>query len=643
MHPDTLNSRGLPYDYLGKFDTDKNGVGGGDCDTAVGGLTTAGGDTNLAVSSLSLANLTTNQSADHGDTFHAVANSASVQNTGVDRQWNAADTGLGQVYMTVHDGANEIQVYSSIDGGYTYLQSGQAIDATHLVNAQQNNHFGGLVVNPVDHKLYLAYIAPSAAGNNLPENQVMLAVGDPCAVSCTPGTPAVTTWTDHVVFTGDPATGNFAHDFPGIAVDKAGRAYVSWTDTNHMFVAHESSPGSVDAWSAPVQADSTGEHSTMFPWMVGGADGNVDLVYYGSQLAPTAASCPTGASGTLGDGQGVNNNCFNQWSVRFSQSIDGGVTFGDSAASAINHLGSICDQGLACTVPTVIGDRSLLDFFQVDLDPLGGAVISYESDPTVANFTRQCTGVSATTGAAISRSCAALVAGASPPPAPQCSGAHVVTDPAGDAISPPGAPGDTSTADITDVSFANDNTAKTLTTTMTISNLQTPPMAGSTFTVYDVVWTAPDGKIYATSAAFPDPTGVFSYSYGTFDPTTNQIVTAGTGATGTSTTGTNGTISVTVPYSGVGSPVIPVQTDVNPAVKNPYALTIAGEGAAGSGLVFNKPADRGPNTGFGADWSVCGPAVNAAEFGAVGPAGGLALLTGGFLLVRIRRRRRSAP
>ena len=202
-------------------------------------------------------------------------------------------------------------------------------------------------------------------------------------------------------------------------------------------------------------------------------------------------------------------------------------------------------------------------------------MISYESDPTVANFTRQCTGASATTGAAISRSCAALVAGASPPPAPQCSGAHVVTDPAGDAINPPGAAGDTSTADIADVSFSNDNTAKTLTTTMTISNLQLTPMAGTTFTTYYAVWTAPDGKIYATSANVPDPTGQFSYSYGTFDPTTNQIVTAGTGATGTATTGTNGTISVTVPYSGVGNPVIPVQTDANAAVKNPYALTIA--------------------------------------------------------------------
>jgi hypothetical protein len=138
-------------------------------------------------------------------------------------------------------------------------------------------------------------------------------------------------------------------------------------------------------------------------------------------------------------------------------------------------------------------------------------------------------------------------------------------------------------------------------TKIELGNLQLTPMAGTTFTTYYAVWTAPDGKIYATSANVPDPTGQFSYSYGTFDPTTNQIVTAGTGATGTATTGTNGTISVTVPYSGVGNPVIPVQTDANAAVKNPYALTIAGEGAAGSGLVFNKPADRGPNTGFGAD------------------------------------------
>ncbi|GAC1335400.1 MAG: hypothetical protein NVSMB17_18270 [Candidatus Dormibacteria bacterium] len=640
VHPDTLNSRGLPYDYLGKFDTDKNGVGGGDCDIAVGGST----DTNLAVSSLSLATLTTNQSSDHGDTFHPVANSVAVQNTGVDREWNAADTSLGAVYMDVHDSANNIAFYTSVDGGYTYTATGYAIDAAHFANAQQNNHFGGMVVDPASHKIFLTYVAPSTVGNNLPENQVLLAVGNPCAATCQAGVPGPISWTDYVIYTGK-SSDEFAHDFPAVARDNSGTVYAAWTDKSDVFVSHENQPGIADgsgAWSLPTRADSAGEHSTMFPWMVAGAKGNVDLVYYGSQLA-TGTACPAGASGTLGDGNGINNNCLNQWTVRFSQSVDGGNTFSDTPASPVNHFGSICDQGLACTVPTTIGDRSLLDFFQVDLDPQGGAVIAYESDPSVPNFTRQCTGVSATTGLPLAgRSCASLL----PPPVtaavPQCAGAHLVTDPAGDAYNPSGAGGDTSTADITDISFTNDNTAKTITTVMTIANLQAAPMLGTAFTTYNVVWTGPDGQLYATQASLPDPSGVFAYGYGPFDPSKNQVTTYHP-TTGSATMGLNGTISVNIPYADAGTVknpvVIPVAPGQTPAVRQPYGLTIAGEGYAGSGLVFNRVSDRAPNSGFGSDWSVCGPPPVIPTFGGIAPAGGVAVIGMGMILGGPMRRR----
>jgi PKD repeat protein len=40
----------------------------------------------------------------------------------------------------------------------------------------------------------------------------------------------------------------------------------------------------------------------------------------------------------------------------------------------------------------------------------------------------------------------------------------------------------------------------------------------------------------------------------------------------------------------------------------PYALTVSGYGVAGRGLRFIASDDRAPNTGFGADWSVC-PAI----------------------------------
>jgi hypothetical protein len=47
-----------------------------------------------------------------------------------------------------------------------------------------------------------------------------------------------------------------------------------------------------------------------------------------------------------------------------------------------------------------------------------------------------------------------------------------------------------------------------------------------------------------------------------------------------------------------------------PAVRNPFGLTIAGEGAMGSGVTFLQPMDRAPDAdlGNGQNWAVC-PAV----------------------------------
>ncbi|MFN2462573.1 MAG: hypothetical protein ABR573_01555 [Candidatus Dormibacteria bacterium] len=609
LHPDSFNGAGKAYEYRGKFDTDYGGIGGGDCDIAIGGLTGAGGQTNVAVSSLTLANLTTNTSSDFGQTFRTPANNTSIQSTGVDRQWNAADTSLGQVYMTVHDATGNILLSASTDGGYTYVSNSVAITPTVFTTAR-SNHFGGLVVNPVNHQLYLPFTSGGV---------MYIAVGDPCAVSCTPGTPlapGTVTWTNHVVYT-DPNMTALAHDFPVIGIDAGQGVYVGWSDTRHIFVSHSTNPAADNTWSTPVQVDQGPSHSNMFPWMVGGKQGAIDVVFYNGSLAsPSGSPCPSGATGAIDDASGVNNSCHNVWRVGFAQSFDGGATFAQSPATDISHRGSICDQGLNCSV--FGGDRTLGDFFQVDLDPLGGANIAYTADANQVTYTRQCQGLSATTGAPIQRSCKALEQ-ASLPPQDVCNGANVVVDAGGDAADPLGLPGDTSTADVTAVSFSADATKKTLTTTLQLSNLSLVPVPGTTMTIYLVAWTGPDGKIYATEAAEPIPAPadqLRAYRWGEFDATTNQLKTGSHLTSGSFSAGPGGTITVDVPLDGVGKAVVPVASGV-PAVRKPYALTIGGIGVIGSGLVFSAPLDRAPNRGFGNNWSVCvaGAAVN------LGPGG----------------------
>jgi hypothetical protein len=644
VHPDTLNAQGLPYEYRGKFDNiaGNQAFGGGDCDLATGGAAPANGFDNLAASSLTLSNLTVNQSSDGGATFQTPANPFGQQVFGDDRQWNAADTPLGRVYMTVHDVATDnIQISVSTDGGYTYVSNNPAISAVPgtcgetapdscLGAATMDNHFGNIVVNPTTHMLYTVYVAPANAaenaaaqsGSNLNEHVVYVAVGDPCAtVACTPGgVPGPITWTDYPVYSAPTGT-DLAHIFPSIGIDAGGTVYVTFSDTLKISLMRSITPDTGAGWTVPVTVKgSDTAHSSMFPWVVGGRAGVADLVWYDAFLPTpqhpgTASSnhaCDSGTEPT-DDSQGVNNNCHNQWDVDFSQ-----ATFG-SAANAVPafkasdagykavHYGSLCDQGLTCT--TGAGDRTLLDFFQIALDPQGGANIAYADDashPGTADiiYTRQCKGPSAISTSPISNSCGALIPPPPPLPTKTCAGTHVVKDASGDAVNPSGAPGDTSQADITNVAFSTDSVAHTLTTTMTLASLTSPPqpLAGTSDTYYYVVWSF-GGNTYATLASEPQPDAT-AYSYGPFDPTTNQLTTANA-ATGSVTAGTPGTISVTVPLSGIGNPTIPSSTIASAAAQTPYALTISGEGAVGTGLVFTHPDDRGPNSGFGPAWSVC--------------------------------------
>jgi len=479
-----------------------------------------------------------------------------------------------------------------------------------------NNHFGNIVVNPVTHKLYTIYVAPADVVENqvagAAEHVVYVAVGDPCAVTCAPDQPlGLISWTDHVVYNDPITTTNLAHIFPVIAIDKAGTIYTEWSDTQHIFMSHSSQPEMDNTWSAPVQVDQAPSHSAMFPWMVGGATGALDLVWYSAQLDLNQCG-----SGAMDDSQGVNNNCHNVWTVQFAQSFDANTaspTFTQSTASATMHRGSICDQGLTCNTSMPPGDRTLADFFQVDLDPAGAANIAYASDTStpgsaIINYTRQCTGPSATTGGMVTYPCGSLLPPPSPPPSDSCSGQNVVTDTTGDATNPLGLSGSNDQVDITSLSFSNDPAQKTLTTGIRVSNLSQTPISGTTDTYYYAVWTYPGtGKTYATLASEPDPSGT-SYSYGEFDPSTNQLV-SGTvqTANGSFTAGPNGVISVTVPLTGVGNPTIPTTdpTTIPPAVVKPYALTVSGEGAMGTGLVFTHPDDRAPDSGYGARYAVC--------------------------------------
>lgn len=605
IHPDSLNAQGLPYEYDGTADTDHAGVGGGDCDISTGPNPggTKGYD-DVSVSSLSLANLTTNRSTD-GHTFQTPANPAGQQIFGVDRQWQAADYGLGAKgvhYLTVHDLATtNIMVAVSTDGGYSFVTNSTAIDAAHQGTATGNNgnHFGTLVVDPTTHKLYLPFIAPADPSDSV-NHVVYVAEGTP-----NPANPlAPISWTDHVVYN-DPSGQTLDHIFPAITIDTAGTVYVAWagdtksSTTNRISLSRMTTPRDAAGWTTPVFVDDGTGHSNMFPWLAAGAPGIVDVTWYGSGQGGGGATCPAGQSGQPSDSAGVNNNCFNQFTTKFAQSTDGGSTFAVTDATPVIHKGSICDAGTACL--TIGGDRTLLDFFDMEIDSAGGANIAYASDvdtPGTAQitYTRQCSGVSATTGAAFTRDCSALVTPVPSGPTQVCGDAMSFTDPAGDSTNPTGGPA-AGTSDITNVAFTK--TTSGFDVTLTAADLEQVPPIGTADQYWYVTWVGPDGTRYGVEHAEPSALG--SYQVGPYDATSNQL-TSSTSITGEFNAGTSGTLVWHVPGSAVGIPAGD-NSGLTP-VSAPYALTIAGEGAADAGgLVFTQPTDRAPDSGTGPAWS----------------------------------------
>jgi VCBS repeat-containing protein len=191
-------------------------------------------------------------------------------------------------------------------------------------------------------------------------------------------------------------------------------------------------------------------------------------------------------------------------------------------------------------------------------------------------------------------------------PPDSCNGIDVVVDNSGDAVNPAASgslKGNVDTVDILSASFSLSADKANLITTIKLKNLSTTPINGTTYASYYVAWRSTNGKMYATEVDVDPATR--SAFWGEFDPSNNQL-TVFNSTDHTFTAGANGTISVTVPLSGIGNPIIPIN-DPNgtPAVRDAYALVTSGEGLLGAGLVFAQPDDRAPDSGFGQRWAIC--------------------------------------
>src|SRR5207249_2668456 len=145
------------------------------------------------------------------------------------------------------------------------------------------------------------------------------------------------------------------------------------------------------------------------------------------------------------------------------------------------HTGPICIDGLGCNLSTPARDRTLLDFFQVSVDPTNGAAdIAYTDDHAapgsgVLYFTRQCTGASATTGAALINDCKVPPPPPTPPQGTTCPGPQIL-DFLNDAPNnyPGGSGQNMDNLDIVNASFGSSAGSANIDVTLTIKNLRRP-------------------------------------------------------------------------------------------------------------------------------------------------------------------------
>jgi len=601
-----------------------HGAGGGDCDWAIGPQETSptivppSTDNLLAYSSLTLPNITTGKSDDGGSTF-GPPNPYSQQVAGDDRMWMAADPklnslGFADVYMTYHDvSVVEIELGVSRDGGFSYVQSGPIINPADVLPAQWGEPSGNGLGNIVAYRpkngaltLFSIFVTPDSAADNASQfaagtqnfNRVYEAVGTVTEVPA-PGAPIIT-WRNYEVYHG-PVGARYDRIFPITAVDGAGKVYAIWTDGNNIMVKSDATGTGWSPSTAPgLIANPTGVNTTIMPWAEAGASGIVDVVFYAA----------TGGSGAQPSPQ---DDPANQWNVYMAQTIDGGSTWGVFKASDhVIHNGPICIDGLNCNL---IGprDRTLLDFFQVSIDPTNGAAdIAYTDDHAapgnaVLYFTRQCTGASATTGAALVNDCVAPPPPVTPPQGTTCPGPQIL-DFVNDAPNnyPAGMGQNMDNLDIENAFFGA--TPTTIEVTLTIKNLQAPPtvdnpnILSGLWTVYwqQVLTANPPGSprwwyAQATTTGTGGSALAF-FSDGTFDVSADTY--SDSPAMGTFNPGPNGTFVIHVPRADVGNPAD------GSTLTNTFADTAGAFLIASTGLRYIARADRAPDSDYGADYVV---------------------------------------
>ncbi|TLZ65450.1 MAG: hypothetical protein E6K12_09865 [Methanobacteriota archaeon] len=311
-----------------------------------------------------LANLGAAVSNDGGNTWKKNPIAADPAQ---DRQWYAVDNGAtsaasdNTIFLTVHELAAGMEVYSSPGSmGSADLTGG-------LVFTRASDHLaigpgatcGQTKFDPVRRNLYL----PCVGGDH-----VDVITGHVDAMQQTGIS---------FVHHGAPASpgGAVGDLFTSAAVDQAGNVFVAWVDTHdHNVYVSGSSDGAL-TWTAPLQVNGDPSNTNVWPWIVGGANGIVDVVWYGTSVRGDPGTFPS----WFADRVAATTVPWHVYLAQVRLNFEAPASSTIYQARATEHpmnFGQICQEGIGCT--TSNGDRSMADFFSVTVDASGAALIVYD-------------------------------------------------------------------------------------------------------------------------------------------------------------------------------------------------------------------------------------------------------------------------
>ena len=308
------------------------------------------------------------RSNDHFDTI------ANQQPVGIeqDRQW-LGHRGDRTMFLAYHDFVVEAELLNrSDDGGQTWTTTPVFIsprgsapgsqDITTDADQGVNTFSGPIAVDQDTQDVYVVFAISSAQGNlttGVPP------FGQPQQVILGVSHDDGKTFNLKLITSG--GTGTLAGlIFPWVTIDRGGNVYVSWagkptaTSPTDIYVAASTDHGETFKKPIKVNAPDGGNH--LYSTISGGDAGVVDVAWYtGTKASPDD---PT-----------------NDWYVDFAQIRNANTDSPTVSQSRVMpnkiHHGDICLNGLLCILG---GDRSLLDFFQIQVGPDGVANIAFANN-----------------------------------------------------------------------------------------------------------------------------------------------------------------------------------------------------------------------------------------------------------------------